>query len=123
MYIFHCQLIRHLSINYYYKTIFSLINFIGILNAPLKISEIIEISCDLVVRDEANPHRIIGFFEVFQDNDFINFTPTHLLNYKLRVFDISSLELKFRGLTSDQNLEFSQVAFQIKIEQTYARFQ
>ena len=89
----------------------------------MKISEIIEISCDLVVRDEANPHRIIGFFEVFQDIDFINFTPTHLLNYKLRVFDISSLELKFRGLTSDQNLEFSQVAFQIKIEQTYARFQ
>ena len=102
---------------------FVLLNLVGILENPPKFSEILEITCDLIVRDVANPHRVIGYFHIFENENIVNFTPTHFCEYKLRVFDISSLELKIRGLASDKNLHFSQVALQIKIEETYARFQ
>ena len=100
---------------------FSLLNFIGNLEHPIKFSEIIEISCNLVQRDEANPHRVIGFFESEDGSLSLKFTPTQKIEYKLRVNEISGLEIKLRGLTSDQIFKFTKVALQIQIEETYAR--
>ena len=101
---------------------FSLLYFSGFLETPAKFSETVELSCNLITRDSANPHRVISYIDLVDGALSVQFTPTHILEYKLRVLDITCLEFKFRGLASDQILQFSQVVFQIKIDETYARF-
>ena len=99
----------------------SLRNFLGYLTTPLKSGEIFEISTNLITRDDANPHRIIDYVYVQEDSFLISFKPTHPLEYKLRVLELSNAEIKFRGLSSDKTLEFTQVALQFKITETYGR--
>ena len=99
----------------------SLRNFLGYLTTPLKSGEIFEISTNLITRDDANPHRIIDYVYVPEDSFLISFKPTHPLEYKLRVLELSNAEIKFRGLSSDKILEFTQVALQFKITETYGR--
>ena len=99
----------------------SLRNFLGYLTTPLKSGEIFEISTNLITRDDANPHRIIDYVYVDEDSFLISFKPTQPLEYKLRVLELSNAEIKFRGLSSDKTLEFTQVALQFKITETYGR--
>ena len=99
----------------------SLQHFLGYLSAPLKSGEIFEISTNLITRDDANPHRIIDYVYVDEDSFLISFKPTQPLEYKLRVLELSNAEIKFRGLSSDKILEFTQVALQFKITETYGR--
>lgn len=97
-------------------------NFIGYLNSPMKAGEVFEISTNLITRDDANPHRIVDYLFVPEGSNIVSYKPTHLLEYKLRVLELSNAEIKFRGLSSDIILEFSQVAAQFIISETYGRF-
>ena len=103
-----------------YKLSFN--NFLGYLTTPLKSGEIFEISTNLISRDDANPHRVVGYVFIPEGSFVVSYTPTHLFEYKLRVLELSNAEIKFRGLSSDKILEFSQIAAQIQISETYGRF-
>ena len=100
----------------------SLQNFLGYLSTPLKSGEIFEISTNLITRDDANPHRVIDYVYIDGASSLVSFKPTHSQEYKLRVLELSNAEVKFRGLSSDIILDFSQVAIQFKISETYGRF-
>ena len=88
----------------------------------MKAGEVFEISTNLIARDDANPHRVVDYLFVPEGSNIVSYKPTHSLEYKLRVLELSNAEIKFRGLSSDIILEFSQVAAQFIISETYGRF-
>ena len=100
---------------------FSLLDFQGfITNAP-KYTDFYEITSNLIAREDGNPHRIIGYTSVEGQSTILKYQPTHKIAYKLQNLDLFASELIFRGITSDNILNFSYITAQIEVNDTYGR--
>lgn len=100
---------------------FSLLNLQGLLKSPPKFDDFYEISCNLIAREEGNPHKVIGYIFLEGGSPFINYQPTQKISYKLHVLNFSSTELKLRGVRSDQFLSFDLATTQIEVIDSYGR--
>lgn len=99
----------------------SLIHFQGIIESSPKFDDFYEISCNLIAREDGNPHKVIGYTFLEAGSFLVEYQPTQKLAYKLHVLDFSSTELKFRGVTSDQILTFTCATTQIEVIDSYGR--
>ena len=83
-------------------------------------SGIYMIETDLI-RRESNTNRVLFNCFLEKGSTFIEFTPTHPLQYKLRLHDVSSSVFDLRHVDNTQiNLIDFSATFDIK--ETYARF-
>ena len=101
---------------------FRLINFTGKILNLIKQNGVYEISSILINRDDGNVSGVIGYVYLKTDDLFVSYQPTQIIEYKLRFADLNSSVFRFRSITSDFIVSFSEIAFQIEIKETYGGF-
>ena len=101
----------------------TLINIVGILKTPVKRSGIYKITTNLIQREDGNIHRILAYVYIGRNSSYINFTPTHLLKYKLRLYDFNSADITLSSESTDEKLLFTEFSCQLEVTETYGRFQ
>ena len=99
----------------------TVLNIQGLINSPPKFDDFYEISCNLIAREDGNPHKVIGYFFLEGGSSFVEYTPTQKFSYKLHVLNFSSTELKIRGVRTDQYLNFDFATTQLEVIDSYGR--
>ena len=101
---------------------FRLINFTGKFLNLIKQDGVYEISSILINRDDGNVLGVIGYVYLTKNDSFVSYQPTQIIEYKLRFADLNSSVFRFRSITSDFIVSFSEIAFQKEIKETYGGF-
>jgi hypothetical protein len=101
---------------------FRLLNFTGIIHKFIKIDGIYEISTNLISRDDGNVLGVIGYIYLATDDSYISYQPTQIIHYKLRFPDLNLSVFQFRSIATDETISFSEIAFQLEIQETYGGF-
>ena len=109
-----------INLPYGYYTL-SLLNFQGLIDSTPKFDDFYEISCNLIAREDGNPHKVIGYTYLDSQSNVLEYKPTQKIAYKLHVLDFSATELKFRGVRSDKILNFTFATTQIEVINSYGR--
>ena len=92
-----------------------LINLHAILTSKAD-AGIYQISTNLIDRENGNSDRILAYVRLDRKQTFLDFTPTQIIWYKLRLHDFSSSEIKLKSIISDEELFFAEFSCQFEIE-------
>lgn len=99
-----------------------LLNFTGKIINLIKQDGIYEISTNLINRDDGNVSGVIGYVYLTIDDYYVLYQPTQKIQYKLRFPDLNSSVFKFRSIATDAVIKFSEISFQLEIQETYGGF-
>lgn len=96
------------------------IRLLSLLGVPetLPTTGIYRIICNLIGREDGNSHGIIGFVYI-ESKNVVEFQPTHSPWYKLRFQEISFAEIILQSVTTDENINFEELAFQFEVSEIY----
>ena len=76
---------------------------------------IYKVCTNLIERENGNLDRILGYAHLDRKAHMINFTPTQPIWYKLRLVDISMIDIHLQAIATDQKLDLSELACQFEI--------
>ena len=76
---------------------------------------IYKLSTNLIERDDGNLERILAFVRLNRKQITLDFTPTQLVWYKLRLQEFSMSDIKLSSITTEENQIFSEFAIQLEI--------
>ena len=76
---------------------------------------IYQICSNLIDRENGNSDRILAYIRLDRRQTSIDFTPTQIIWYKLRLHDFSSSDIKLKSITSDKEVLFSEFSCQFEI--------
>jgi hypothetical protein len=99
-----------------------LLNFTGKILNLIKHDGIYEISTNLINRDDGNVSGVIGYVYLTVDYLYVSYQPTQNILYKLRFPDLNSSVFRFRSIETDAVVKFSEISFQLEIQETYGGF-
>ena len=76
---------------------------------------IYQLSSNLIDRENGNSERILAYIRLNRKQTSLDFTPTQIIWYKLRLHDFSSSDIKLKSITSDEEIYFSEFSCQFEI--------
>lgn len=76
---------------------------------------IYKISSNIINRENGNSERILAYVRLDRKQHVLDFTPTQIVWYKLRVHDTSTADINLQSIAKDENLIFSEFACQFEI--------
>ena len=74
-----------------------------------------QICTNIIECESGNSDRILAYVRLNRKQTFLDFTPTQILWYKLRLHDFSSSDIKLKSITSDEEIVFSEFSCQLEI--------
>ena len=101
-----CDNFRHYSLR--------LISLNGIISSYVH-GGLYKIETNIIDREGGNSDRVLAYFRLNRKSHLVDYTPTQLVWYKLRLSDFSSLDINLRSITSDEKLYFSEFACQLEL--------
>ena len=77
---------------------------------------IYQICTNLIDRENGNSDRILAYVRLERKQTCLDFTPTQIIWYKLRLHEFSASEIKLKPITSDEEIFFSEFSCQFEID-------
>ena len=95
-----------------------LVNFTAILNKPVKVDSIFQITTNLVRRTTGNPKQILNYVALPLGETVINYSPAYALQYKIRFHELEASFIKVSVRDQSQKI-FADAAIQLEILRSY----
>ena len=78
---------------------------------------IYQLCTNIIDREHGNSDRILAFVRLDRKQTQLDFTPTQLIWYKLRLLDFASSDIKLKSISKDKEIFFTELSCQFEIQQ------
>ena len=93
----------------------SVMSFRCVLEESLTRHTIFYLKCNIISKNETNPHQIICFISGRRGSNFLSYVPPQNISYKLTTVDFIHENFTLHSLDDHSEIEFATAALQIRI--------